>query len=430
MKIALKNGEFLSDNSSECDLNTLFVCSKLNEKYKSQAQTLGAKIIDAKEASRLLGIDSSIKIIGITGTNGKTTTATLIAFILRQFGFSIGLSGTRGVFINDSLVAQKSLTTPPILNTLYNIKQAMEFGCKYFVMEVSSHAIDQDRIDSINFALKIFTNLSQDHLDYHKTFAQYAQVKSSFFNDDGLKLINIDDEHIAYNRKNSVTYSLNRGDFCIDKFSLNNGIDAQVKFKDCLISFHSILCGKFNLYNILAAFGAVSLLTDQEPAKIANAIAKFKGVEGRTQIVSQDPLVIVDFAHTPDGIKNVLSSLNGHELIVVFGAGGDRDKTKRPIMGQIVQQYAKFSIVTSDNPRNEDPELIIDDIIAGMEQNSTLIRQPDREKAIDLAIRLSKSGEIVVILGKGDENYQEIMGVKYHFSDKEVVENLIKKRMK
>ncbi len=294
-------------------------------------------------------------------------------------------------------------------------------------MEVSSHAIAQKRIQSLPFILKIFTNLSQDHLDFHKTFDEYARTKSDFFADDVLKLINADDVNIKYFKANSKLYSCQKeADFFIINSDLSKGIKAEISANNKIYHLSSQLQGRFNLYNILCAFGACVML-GFDGEKIIKAIADFDGVAGRMQIISSKPLVIVDFAHTPDGILKVLESLQGRDIIAVFGAGGDRDALKRPLMGEIAARYAKTLIITSDNPRSEEPNSIIAQIRAGIDPNTKaqVFCEVDRKKAIKMALDFAKNDEIIVILGKGDEDYQEINGIKYHFSDSECVRELL-----
>lgn len=426
MKIALKDGNFITDNSLECQKNCYFVLTNSNNKFAPMAESLGANIISPKQTLNLLNL-KPIKLIGITGTNGKTTTAALICHILNHLGHKTGLCGTRGAFVGDQKIAPKGLTTSQFLETVSYLKTASEAECEYFVMEVSSHAIAQNRIESLEFDLKIFTNLTQDHLDYHKSFDEYSRVKSNFFSDESLKLINSDDKFIKFNKNNAYFYSCQNqeADFFALNCDFNNGINADIRTKFDTYKIKSNMQGKFNLYNILCAFGAVNLLGFNKFDDILEAILEFDGVEGRVEVVSKNPLVIVDFAHTPDGIEKVLSAISHKDLIVVFGAGGDRDKTKRPIMGQIVEKYAKISIITSDNPRSENPDEIINEIKSGMKNQNILCIQ-DRKEAIKKALNLATNGEIIAILGKGDETTQEINGVFYPFSDKEVVLNLLK----
>lgn len=422
MKIELKD-TFITDNSTQCQKGCYFVKTRSNAQFEEHAKASGARIISPKTAYELVGIPDSFKIIGITGTNGKTTTATLLSHILNSLGLKCANCGTRGAFIKYEQIAPKALTTNQFLTTLALIKTSMEKGCSHFVMEVSSHAIAQNRIEALPFALKIFTNLSQDHLDYHKTFEEYAQAKSSFFEGEGLKLINADDPHIRYNKANAHFYSLSSAEYKIDEQNISAGADK--------LEFSSHLYGKFNLYNILCAFSAADLLASGRRAEIIRAIADFAGVPGRTELVSKTPAVIIDFAHTPDGIEKVLSSLASKPLIVVMGAGGDRDASKRPIMGQIAANYARTLIITSDNPRSEEPQKIIEQIKAGAEKASNgakIITQSNRRKAIELALSLAND-EIIAILGKGDEDYQEIKGVKHPFSDAAVVKELLKSKV-
>lgn len=424
MKIALNSG-FITDNSKEVKSGCYFVVSNSNSKYTAEAMELGANLITPSEAIDILGLRDRIKIIGITGTNGKTTTAFLLSYALANLNHKSAVSGTCGSFIGDRQIAKKALTTSQILETISYIKEAVDSGCEYFIMEVSSHAIAQNRIEGLSFALKIFTNLSQDHLDYHKSFSEYARVKSSFLSDECDKIINGDDDNITYNRSNSLTYSFKNGDICVGEFELKNGINATI-FTDKERANSSLdLHGKFNLYNALGVVGALKKLLNLDLQTISNSLKGFKGVAGRMEIVSHSPTIIVDFAHTPDGIEKVLSSMKNSELIVVFGAGGDRDKTKRPIMGQIVAKYAKIAIVTSDNPRSEDPDEIIEQISSSMPKNAIKIQ--NRKEAIAKAISI-QNDEILLILGKGDEDYQEINGVKYPFSDQEVVKEILSKK--
>lgn len=430
MKIELKNHTpflHVTDNSNECDASSIFVMSDQNAMYKQSAIDHGCtRIISSKECLELLGINDAIKIIGITGTNGKTTTAAAIYSILLDLGKKVGLQGTRGCFINDVRIEDKSLTTPPILQTIKNLKMAMDAGCEYFVMEVSSHAIVQNRIDGLSFALKILTNVTQDHLDFHKTIDEYIAVKSRFFEDESLKLINKDESKIRFNRTNAMSYGIEHpATYKILAYSLKEGISAAVAKIEKVYDFESPLHGFFNLYNILAAISAVDMLGVAPMEAICEAVGHFGGVEGRMEVVSSDPLVIVDFAHTPDGMEKVLDSMKERDLVVVFGAGGDRDRTKRPKMGAMAERFAKKIVVTSDNPRSEDPQSIIDEILKGMHPKEHLHVEADRHKAIEKALLMQEKNEVLLILGKGDETYQEIQGKKFPFDDREVVRNII-----
>jgi UDP-N-acetylmuramoyl-L-alanyl-D-glutamate--2,6-diaminopimelate ligase len=430
LKIELQNHEpflHVTDNSNECDASSIFLVTDQNRAYEEQAIRNGCKkTISAKECLELLGITDQIKIIGITGTNGKTTTAAAIYSILLDLGEKAGLQGTRGCFINDCRIEEKSLTTPPILQTIQNLKHALDAGCQYFVMEVSSHAIVQNRIDGLSFALKILTNITQDHLDFHKTIDEYVAVKSRFFEDESLKLINKDESKIRFNRTNALSYGIEHpATYKVLAYSLKEGISAAVAKIDKVYDFTSSLHGFFNLYNLLAAISAVDMLQVASMERICEAVEHFGGVEGRMEVVSTEPLVIVDFAHTPDGMEKVLDSMKDRDLIVVFGAGGDRDRSKRPKMGAMAQRYAKKIVVTSDNPRSEEPQSIIDEILTGMQANENVHVEADREKAIRQALQWQKGNEVIMILGKGDETYQEIKGEKHPFDDRQIVKSLL-----
>jgi len=416
---------FITDNTNKCKSGVLFLKTAQNEKYLKDFNLQNTKgVITPKELINRLGV-SSLKVVGITGTNGKTTTAAAIYSILLDLGYKVAMQGTRGFFVNEQKLEDKSLTTPSIFSTLTHMKEAKDRGCEYFVMEVSSHAIAQERIEGIDFALKVFTNISQDHLDYHKTMKNYKKIKSSFFSDDSAKLINKDGGKIEFNFVNARTYSLEYpATYKIEAYSMQNGLQAVLKHFDKFVQFSSPLIGLFNLYNITAAIASVHMATNHSLEEIAEVVDNFAGVSGRMQVVSNEPLVIVDFAHTPDGMQKVLESVKDKDIAVVFGAGGDRDKSKRALMGQVASKFAKKLYITSDNPRGEDPLQIIKDIVQGVNNPNTLII-PDRKQAIKKAIEELNKNEILMILGKGDEEYQEINGQKIPFSDIEVVQSIL-----
>jgi UDP-N-acetylmuramoyl-L-alanyl-D-glutamate--2,6-diaminopimelate ligase len=423
-----QTGELVvTDNTNEIQEATYFLKTKLNEKYLSFLPK-EMKILEPETLIKLLEIDKKIKIIGITGTNGKTTTAAAIYSMLLDLGKKVAMQGTRGCFINEERVADKSLTTPLLLDTISNIQKALNQQCEYFVMEVSSHAIDQERIKGLPFSLKILTNISQDHLDYHKTFENYCAIKSQFFADESLKLINKDENKIRFNPKICMTYGLEKpATYKVAAYSLKEGISVAVQNIKKVFDYSSPMHGLFNVYNTLAAIGALDMLGVADIEEICEVIENFAGVEGRMQVVSENPLVIVDFAHTPDGMEKVLDSMKDRDIVVVFGAGGDRDRTKRPQMAQVASRYAKKIIITSDNPRSEEPEAIIQDILTGIKHKQSVHVEPNRKKAIELALQIREADEIVLILGKGDETYQEIKGKKYPFDDREVVKTLLEK---
>ncbi|EAI3821885.1 UDP-N-acetylmuramoyl-L-alanyl-D-glutamate--2,6-diaminopimelate ligase [Campylobacter coli] len=424
MKLKLDQS-FITDNTLECEKDCFFLKTAQNMNFSSKALEKGAKIIDVEECKKLLKIDENIKIIGITGTNGKTTTAAAIYSILLDLGFKCGLCGTRGAFINDEQIDEKSLTTSPILKTLEYLQLATQKKCDFFIMEVSSHALVQNRIEGLNFAAKIFTNITQDHLDFHGSFENYKAAKELFFTDESLKFINKDALMIKFNVRNAFTYGIeNPSLYQVKAYSLEDGISAIVALKDQSFHIDSPLLGLFNLYNLLAASACINELVKPNLKDLEKAISGFGGVCGRVEQVASG--VIVDFAHTPDGIEKVLDTLKNKKLIVVFGAGGDRDKTKRPLMGKIVEHFAKIAIITSDNPRSEEPKDIMNEILSGFQNPDKALMIEDRKEAINKALKLKEKDDLVVILGKGDENTQEIKGVKYPFSDKAVVNEILK----
>ncbi|EOH2621515.1 UDP-N-acetylmuramoyl-L-alanyl-D-glutamate--2,6-diaminopimelate ligase [Campylobacter coli] len=424
MKLKLDQS-FITDNTLECEKDCYFLKTAQNMNFASDTLEKGAKIIDVEECKKLLKIDENIKIIGITGTNGKTTTAAAIYSILLDLGFKCGLCGTRGAFINDEQIDEKSLTTSPILKTLEYLQLATQKKCDFFIMEVSSHALVQNRIEGLKFAAKIFTNITQDHLDFHGNFENYKAAKELFFTDESLKFINKDTLMIKFNVRNAFTYGIeNPSLYQVKAYSLEDGISAIVALKDQSFHIDSPLLGLFNLYNLLAASACVNELVKPNLKDLEKAISGFGGVCGRVEQVANG--VIVDFAHTPDGIEKVLDTLKNKKLIVVFGAGGDRDKTKRPLMGKIVEHFAKIAIITSDNPRSEEPKDIMNEILSGFQNPDKALMIEDRKEAINKALKLKEKDDLVVILGKGDENTQEIKGIKHPFSDKAIVNEIFK----
>jgi len=415
----------VTDDSRDAGKDVTFLVTKLNEKYTEEATSKNAKLITPKELIVKLGLNS-LDVVGITGTNGKTTTAAAIYSILLDLGYKTALQGTRGLFINDKKIEDKSLTTPPSLATIYHMFEAKKSLCEFFVMEVSSHAIDQNRIEGIEFALKIHTNVTSDHLDYHGTIEEYRAVKSSFFQDSGKKLINRDEDILNFNIQNSFSYGIeNPATYKIMAYTLGGGVSGVLKHFETVIPFETVLQGFFNLYNITAAIAAVHILTEENLGDICEAAENFGGVSGRMETVSEKPLIIVDFAHTEDGIKQVLDSLKEKEVRVVFGAGGDRDQSKRPAMGRAAASIAKKVYITSDNPRSEDPAKIIDEIAEGIKEKDKIEKIIDRKDAIKKAIDELEEGEVLLVLGKGDEVYQEINGKKIPFDDREVIREIL-----
>ena len=432
MKIELPNQpyKYVTENSKECDPQTTFVMTHQNSRYVEEAKKNKAhSIITINDIAEFFGVHK-IKIIGITGTNGKTTTASAIYSFLLDLGYKVALQGTRGFFMNDTVCEGKTLTTPSVLNTYRHIYQAVSAECEYFIMEVSSHAIVQKRIEGLDFALKILTNITQDHLDYHKSIEEYIHVKNSFFQDESKKLINRDEHKASFNFKNAYTYGIeNPATYRLMAYSLNDGSSGIIQHFQEIVPFTASLHGFFNLYNLMAAISATHLVTDKSLEEIAEVVDNFAGVSGRMEQVCATPNVIVDFAHTPDGMQQVLNAFKEKELIVVFGAGGDRDRLKRPLMGRVAANLAKKVFITSDNPRYEDPQAIVDDILEGIEERSHVVVELNRKKAIQMALEAQNDEEVVVILGKGDEKYQIIYDEKFAFDDREVVKELLRGRL-
>jgi UDP-N-acetylmuramoyl-L-alanyl-D-glutamate--2,6-diaminopimelate ligase len=340
------------------------------------------------------------KFIGITGTNGKTTTAFAISYLLHHLGYNVGTQGTLGFYFNLEPMEPSSLTTPTLLTTL---KRALKFLPDFFVMEVSSHAIAQGRVEGIPWVMKVFTSFSQDHLDYHHTLEEYKRVKESFFQDETPKVIR-QTPNFHFNPTNAIV---------VDEKKVKGLKEMK-------------MIGDFNRYNLMLAVEAVHYLTGLDKKTLLEIIAQFPGVEGRTEVVQKEPPIIIDFAHTPDGIEKVLQTLPNRRKIVVIGAGGNRDRTKRLLMGKAVDRYADFIILTNDNPRCENPSQILTDLSRGIEKTPYIVI-PDRKKAIEYGISLLGKGDALYILGKGAERYIELCGEKIPFQDRQVVEEILKK---
>ncbi|MCB4748241.1 MAG: UDP-N-acetylmuramoyl-L-alanyl-D-glutamate--2,6-diaminopimelate ligase [Sulfurovum sp.] len=429
LPFGLKEGyAFITDNTTKLDPDTLFLKTAQNTPHYKKLNKKPV-YIKPQELIKLWGLDT-IHVVGVTGTNGKTTVTAAIYSFLLDLGEKPALQGTRGLFAQEQRIEEKSMTTPSILETLYNMKRTYDLGCSYFIMEVSSHAIHQKRIEGIVFALKVHTNVTSDHLDYHGTIEEYRRIKSLFFADDTMKLLNKDDiKHISYNWKNAYSYGIDEpATYKVQAFSLLNGITVGFKYMQEEVTFHSPMVGLFNLSNLMAAIGSVHLLLKHSLKEICEVVEHFAGVSGRMEVISADPLIIVDFAHTDDGMCAVFESMKDRDISVVFGAGGNRDKKKRPNMGAVAGRYASKIYVTSDNPRDEVPEQILEDILVGLVGKENVTACPDRRLAIKMALDTLKPNEVLLILGKGDETYQEIKGVKYPFDDRKVVRELLENR--
>ncbi len=376
-----------------------------------------------------------LKLVGVTGTNGKTTVATLLYKLFRELGYEAGLLSTVENRVGDRVLAATHTTPDPVaLNALMH--EMVDGGCDYCFMEVSSHAVAQQRIAGLNFAGGIFTNITHDHLDFHGTFDAYIKAKKTFF--DGLDryafaLTNADDKNGEVMLQNTFAHKR--------AYGLTHMADFKAKvieshFDGMLLQLdgHEVwvkLVGGFNAYNILAVYGAAILL-EQETVKVLTALSNLSGAEGRFDItISKTGVIgIVDYAHTPDAVKNVLETIrglrkNGEQIITVLGCGGDRDKTKRPEMAAVAVGQSDKLIITSDNPRTEDPLQIIREMEAGISEKDrrSVFSIADRKEAIRAACHLAQPGDIVLVAGKGHEKYQEINGVRHEFDDKAVLAN-------
>ena len=410
---------------------------ELNEKV-TYVQVASTEEEAGKVATMFYGEPSrKLKLVGVTGTNGKTTIATLLYRMFRELGHKVGLLSTVCNYINDEEVPASHTTPDPIeLNCL--LAKMVEAGCEYAFMECSSHAIHQHRIGGLEFVGGIFTNLTRDHLDYHKTFENYRNAKKMFF--DGLPktafaITNADDKNgmiMVQNTKATVkTYSIKRmADFRAKILECHfEGMYLEVDGKEVGVQF----IGKFNVSNLLAVYGAAIML-GKKPEDVLIAMSTLKSVNGRLEPI-QSPegyTAVVDYAHTPDALENVLSAIHdvldgkGGHVITVCGAGGHRDKGKRPLMAQEAVKQSDTVILTSDNPRDEEPQAIIDDMLAGLDttQRKKVLTITDRKAAIRTAAMMAQKGDVILVAGKGHENYQEINGVKHHFDDHEVIREI------
>ncbi len=385
----------------------------------------------------------NLKMIGITGTNGKTTTAYMLASILESAGKKVGVIGTLGVRYNGERFPS-SLTTPDPIVLHSTIADMCKHGVEYVVMEVSAHALYYEKVAGIHFTACIFTNLSQDHLDFFSSMERYQEAKKRLFDQSVCEraILNGDEQlgrEIAKARDGckDIVYGLQTpaDAFAVITSESLSGSECMLNINDELCSIALSMPGQHNVYNALAAASCATVLGTSMRA-IAKGLTELEGVEGRLQRVAHyhEADIFVDFAHTPDGLTKSLETLRGHckgRLICLFGCGGNRDKSKRSIMGERVAKLAEFSILTSDNPRYEDPLDIISEIEKGYRRLSVnYVVVPDRKRAIDYALDFLEEGDVLLVAGKGGESYQEIMGIKYPFNDHDIIEKLLEKKGK
>ncbi len=417
------------------------VCEVLPEQKEE-----GITYIKVENSSDVLGLLASnfygnpskdLILIGVTGTNGKTSISTLLFDVFQKMGYLSALISTVEYRIG-SEVFPSTHTTPDIITLNRILSKAVEQGCQYAFMEVSSHGIHQGRIDGLNFRIAGFTNITHDHLDYHKTFLEYLNTKKRFFDElpqTAVAITNIDDKNGLVMLQNTKA---KKKTYAVKTLADYHGKLLELDFNGMLLDFNgkefwTTLTGKFNVYNLLLVF-AIARELGFEENEILTTISKLKRVNGRFEVLkSQGGIIfVVDYAHTPDALENILDSINeirtkNERLITIFGCGGDRDREKRPEMGKVATRKSTLVIITSDNPRTEEPMQIIKEIEAGVEsQNfSKYITIPDRKEAIKMAIKFAEPKDIVLVAGKGHETYQEINGVRHHFDDKETILELV-----
>lgn len=422
------------------------ICEQLPDQI-----TEGVTYVEVTNSSKALAIMASnyydvpsenLKLVGITGTNGKTTIATLLYNLFKKAGYKVGLLSTVRIMVDEKEYLATH-TTPDSITINRYLNEMNEVGVEYCFMEVSSHGIHQNRTEGLHFAGGIYTNLTHDHLDYHNSFAEYRDVKKSFFDNlpnTAFSLVNVDDKNGLVMLQNTVskkyTYALKsyadyRGQILENQL---NGLLMKINDNE----IWARLIGNFNAYNLLAIYGAADLL-GLEPVENLRLISELESVSGRFQyLISEDNITaIVDYAHTPDALKNVLETLNSirtknEELITVVGCGGDRDKTKRPKMANIASALSTKVIFTSDNPRSEDPQKIIEDMEAGVEPQhfKKTMSIVDRKQAIKTACQLAQPNDIILVAGKGHETYQEINGKRNDFDDYKIVDEFLKQLQK
>lgn len=443
----------IESDSRKVTEGCLFVCVKGYEtdghKYAQMAADKGAAailaqdeisvscpVIYVKDSRRTLAHACNIfhgkpsekfTLIGITGTNGKTTTTFLIKQILEYAGQKVGLIGTNQNMIGREII-ETSRTTPDSFELQALFAKMAEAKVDTVVMEVSSHALYLDRVYGCDFDIGVFTNLTQDHLDFHKTMDAYADAKAILFSHAKKGVVNTDDPWSHKMLNGSCAYTTYSAEKEATLTATNIQLNQEnVTFDIDSVPFTVCIPGKFSVYNALSAIGAVYNLGFELPF-IAEALKQAKGVRGRAEVVDMgfDFTVLIDYAHTPDGLENILNTAKGFakgRVVALFGCGGDRDVTKRPIMGNIATTLADFAIVTSDNPRTEDPDLIIKDVLAGIKTDN-YIAITDRREAIEYALNFAKKDDVVVLAGKGHEDYQVIGKEKIHFDETEILTEL------
>lgn len=417
------------------------VCDTLPENIAD-----GITYIQVKDTNKALAFmaanyfgepSAKLKLVGITGTNGKTTIASLLYQLYKKAGFKVGLLSTVKILVDD-IEYKATHTTPDSITINHYLNEMVDAGVEYCFMEVSSHGIHQKRTEALHFAGGVFTNLSHDHLDYHPTFAEYRDVKKSFFDHlpkTAFALSNIDDKNGAVMLQNTTAKKLT---YALKSYSDYKAQILENQLSGLLLKINGNevwvkLIGTFNAYNLLAIYGTAVEL-GMESLEVLRLLSDLESVSGRFQFIvsSSNITAIVDYAHTPDALENVIKTINdirtkNEQLITVVGCGGNRDKAKRPIMASIATELSDKAIFTSDNPRNEDPEVIINEMEQGIapQNYKKSLSITDRKQAIKTACQLAQPNDIILIAGKGHETYQEVNGVRHHFDDMETITELL-----
>lgn len=456
-------------DSRKVEEGSVFVCIKgfktdghafIEDAYQKGCKVIVAEHVKEGETRPYILVDNSrralalmsanyfshpsrhFKLIGVTGTNGKTTTTYLLKSILEAAGGKVGLIGT-----NQNMIADEVLPAERTTPESYELQELFAYMAKkevdYVVMEVSSHSLELCRVDGSSFDIGIFTNITQDHLDFHGTMENYLKAKTKLFQMSPVGILNLDDEKTQYMIENAssknFTFSIERNDADVMAKNIrfiSTGVDFEILSKDTIFRVELGIPGKFSVYNALGAITCAMVL-GVDSATIAKALKSTKGVKGRVEVVDTPGMpftVLIDYAHTPDGIFNVLSAVRAFapgRVVTLFGCGGDRDKTKRPIMGKIAAEMSDFCIVTSDNPRTEDPQAIIADILTGMKGTKCEHEViPNRKEAIAYALTHGKEGDVIVLAGKGHETYQVLKDETIHFDEREVVTEILQQMKK
>jgi UDP-N-acetylmuramoyl-L-alanyl-D-glutamate--2,6-diaminopimelate ligase len=436
IKGTVSDGHSFIDSSIEKGAKVI-ICENLPENTHPLVTYL--KVADTSKtlgqiASTFYGNPSEkLKLIGITGTNGKTSVATLLFDIFKNLGFKSALISTVEYRIADEIIPSTH-TTPDIIRLNEILAKAVQIGCEYTFMEVSSHGIHQNRTEGLRFQIAGFTNITHDHLDYHQTFDNYIKTKKRFFDElepSAIAITNADDKNGSVMLQNTKA---TKKTFALKTLADYHGKLLEADFNGMLLNFNgrefwTTLTGRFNVYNLLLAF-AITIECGFHEDEILTAISSLQRVKGRFETLKSEGGIffVIDYAHTPDALENILDSINeirtkNERIITIFGCGGDRDHAKRPEMGKIATRKSTLAIITSDNPRTENPTDIIKEIEAGVEpQNfSKYTSIPDRREAMKMAIKFAEPKDIILVAGKGHEDYQEINGEKHHFDDKETI---------